>query len=195
MEANYLTDQELVQQFVNGNQKAIEVLIARHKRKVYSYILMVVKNRELAADIFQDTFIKVIRSLKQGKYQDNGKFISWICRIAHNLVIDHFRKERQLKMISNDNYESDLFNTPRLSEKNFEARMLETQVRSDIRALLDTLPEDQREVVIMRHYLDMSFKEIADATNVSINTALGRMRYALINLRKMMEEKNISLTV
>jgi len=154
-----------------------------------------VKNEQLAEDIFQDTFIKVIKSLKEGKYKDNGRFLSWVIRIAHNLVIDHFRKERQICMISNDNFEADLFNNKKLSDRNVEDELVNVQISDDIRSLIGKLPDDQRQVVILRHFLGLSFKEIADQTNVSINTALGRMRYALINLRKLVQEYNLNLTV
>jgi len=190
-----LTDHELVKQFIDGKQSSFEILINRHKDKVYTYILIMVKNECLAQDIFQDTFIKVIKSLHAGKYQENGKFISWVVRIAHNLIIDHFRKEKQLKTYSNDDYESDIFNSPRFSDKNIEQNIIHNQIMNDVRKLVDHLPEEQKEVILMRHFLGLSFKEIADQTDVSINTALGRMRYALINLRKLVEEKNLSLTV
>ncbi len=149
----------------------------------------------LAEDIFQDTFIKVIRSLKAGKYKDNGKFLSWVLRIAHNLIIDHYRKEKQLQVISRDSYEGDIFNSQKLAEKNVEDLLINTQISKDIRMLVKELPNDQKEVIILRHYCGLSFKEIAEHTNVSINTALGRMRYALINLRKLIEEKNLSLSM
>ena len=189
------TDYELVKQFIEGNQSSIEVLIKRHKRKVYTYILLIVKNHELAEDIFQDTFIKVIKSLKQNKYTDDGKFVSWVVRIAHNLIIDHFRKEKNLKTVSNDNTDFDIFNSNKLSEPNVEQKIVKEQVYKDIRNLIEKLPDDQREVIVLRHYIGLSFKEIADETNVSINTALGRMRYALINLRKMIKENNMSLSL
>jgi RNA polymerase sigma-70 factor (ECF subfamily) len=156
---------------------------------------MYMRDRSLAEDIFQETFLKVINSLREGKYRDDGRFLSWVMRIAHNLIIDHFRKERQNSVISNDNYEGDLFNSRHLSEANIEDNLVYNQIIDDVRGLLDELPDDQREVVMLRHYAGLSFREIADQTNVSINTALGRMRYALINIRKMMEEKNISLTI
>jgi len=189
------TDYELVKQFIEGNQSSIEVLIKRHKRKVYTYILLIVKNHELAEDIFQDTFIKVIKSLKQNKYTDDGKFVSWVVRIAHNLIIDHFRKEKNLKTISNDSTDLDIFNSNKLSEPTVEQKIVKEQVFRDIRNLIEKLPDDQREVIVLRHYIGLSFKEIADETNVSINTALGRMRYALINLRKMIKENNLSLSL
>lgn len=195
MKSKTKTDYELVNEFINGNQNSIEVLIKRHKSKVYTYILLIVKNDQLAEDIFQDTFIKVIQSLKQGKYRDNGRFLSWVIRIAHNLIIDHFRKEKQLNTLSNDDYETDIFNSRKMSEKNIEDSMIDIQIQNDVRRLIEELPDDQKEVILLRHYGGLSFKEIADQTNVSINTALGRMRYALINLRKLIDKHKISLTV
>ena len=190
-----LTDQELVLQFINGSQPAIETLIHRHKTRVFTYISMYIRENSLAEDIFQETFLKVINSLRSGKYRDNGKFLSWVMRIAHNLIIDHFRKEKQSNLLSNDDYETDLFNSKKFSDTNIEEELVRTQIETDVRNLLDELPDDQREVVLLRHYAGLSFKEIADQTDVSINTALGRMRYALINMRKLMEKNNISLTV
>lgn len=195
MKNSILGDQELVQAYVKGDQSAIEVLINRHRSKVYTYILLTIKNQQLAEDLFQETFIKVIQSLRKGKYRDNGRFLSWVIRIAHNLIIDHFRKEKQMNAVSNDDSEMDLFNSKKLSDDNIEDILVHTQIRAEIRALINELPDDQREVVLLRHYGGLSFKEIADQTNVSINTALGRMRYALINLRKMIREKDLSLTV
>lgn len=189
------SDYELVQQFESGNHQAIEELIARHKKRIFTYIMLMVKNEQLAEDIFQDTFIKVILSLKEGRYSDKGKFVSWVARIAHNLIIDHFRKEKNLQTVSNDQSEYDLFNSAKLCDQNIEDTMVNDQIVRDIRRMIDELPEDQREVVLLRHYAGMSFKEIADQTNVSINTALGRMRYALINLRKIMVENQINLTL
>ena len=190
-----MNDQDLVQAYIKGDQSAIEVLINRHRSKVYTYILLTIKNQPLAEDLFQETFIKVIQSLRNGKYRDNGKFLSWVVRIAHNLIIDHFRKEKQLNAVSNDDTEVDLFNSRRFSDDNIEDTMVSNQIRSEIRALINELPDDQREVVLLRHYGGLSFKEIAEQTDVSINTALGRMRYALINLRKLIREKDLSLTV
>ncbi|MFV0346092.1 MAG: sigma-70 family RNA polymerase sigma factor [Bacteroidales bacterium] len=189
-----MSDEKLISRYVAGDNSAIELLINRHKTRIFTYLMMVLKNRDLAEDIFQETFIKVIKSLKRGKYQDNGKFVSWVIRIAHNLVIDHYRKLKFMNTLSNDDSEIDIFNSSKFSDDNVEDILIEEQITSDVKALVDRLPEDQREVVIMRHYLDMSFKEIAAATNVSINTALGRMRYAIINLRKMVKEKNMSLS-
>jgi len=188
------SDQDLVKRFIQGDQASIEVLINRHKNKVFTYIILIVKNQSLAEDIFQDTFIKVIKSLKEGKYKDNGKFVSWVIRIAHNLTIDHFRKEKQINTYSNEDYEADIFNSKKLSESTVEDLMVETQIIKEVRLLIDELPEDQKQVILLRHYGGLSFKEIADQTDVSINTALGRMRYALINLRKLIEQKNLSLT-
>ncbi len=190
-----MSDQDLIQQFLSGDKEGIEKLINRHKNKVYTYIVLVVKNQQLAEDIFQDTFIKVIRSLIDGKYKDNGRFVSWVIRIAHNLIIDHFRKEKQINTLSNDDYEADIFNSKKLSDQNIEDVMIKEQITNDVRQLIDELPEEQKQVILLRHYGGMSFKEIADQTDVSINTALGRMRYALINLRKLILRKNISLTM
>ncbi len=195
MKKSKLTDHELVKKFMKGEQSSFEILICRHKDKVYTYILLMVKNEHLAQDIFQETFIKVVKSLHQGKYQENGKFISWVIRIAHNLIIDHFRKEKQMKTCSNDEYEMDIFNSTRFSDNTVEEDIIQDQIMSDVRQLVEYLPEEQKEVIVLRHFMGLSFKEIADQTEVSINTALGRMRYALINLRKLVEEKKMSLTV
>jgi RNA polymerase sigma-70 factor (ECF subfamily) len=190
---NRESDYELINKFISGDQSSIEKLIHSYKNKVYGYISMYIRDQALAEDIFQDTFLKVIQSLKTGRYQENGRFISWVMRIAHNLIIDHFRREKQMNVISNDDYECDIFNSRKLSDANVEDVMVKRQVVKDIRRLIQLLPEDQREVVILRHYTGLSFKEIAEITDVSINTALGRMRYALINMRKLMEENKINL--
>ena len=195
MDAYNVSDYELVTEFVNGRQSAIEVLIRRHQKRIYSYILLLVKKQDVAEDIFQETFIKVIKSLQEGKYVDANRFSSWVMRIAHNLVIDHFRREKQSKMLSKDAYEVDILNHPKYSDKTVEDEIVFEQILSDVRALIDQLPDDQREVVLLRHYADLSFKEIAEQTNVSINTALGRMRYAVINMRKIMVENKMVLTV
>jgi len=188
------SDYELVERYLSGDQQALEVLIHRHKDRVYNYILMLVKNRELAEDLFQETFIKVIRSLMQERYQENGKFLPWVIRIAHNLVIDHFRKEKQLNTVSTDDSNGVLFNSKKFSENTIEDHLIDNQILEEVRCLIDLLPEEQKEVVLLRHYAGLSFKEIAEQTQVSINTALGRMRYALINLRKIIEQKEIVLT-
>ncbi|MBS2100084.1 RNA polymerase sigma factor [Carboxylicivirga linearis] len=190
-----LSDEELVKNFIAGNVTCIDVLIDRHKAKVFSYIMMCVKQQELAEDIFQEAFIRVIKTLKKGRYSDSGKFSSWVMRIAHNLIIDHYRKQKNQVMVSNDNYEFDLFNSARFSDKSVEEKLVHDQILSEVGMLVKMLPDNQREVVEMRHYKGLSFKEIAEETNVSINTALGRMRYALMNLRRMMEERNLSLTL
>ena len=194
MKNSAVNDQELVQAYIKGDQSAIELLINRHRNKVFTYILLTIKNQQLAEDLFQETFIKVIQSLRGGKYRDNGRFLSWVIRIAHNLIIDHFRKEKQMNSVSNDDTEVDLFNSKKLSDDNIEELIVNSQIKAEIRSLINELPEDQREVVLLRHYGGLSFKEIANQTDVSINTALGRMRYALINLRKLISEKELSLT-
>lgn len=195
MRKTELTDHELVKQFIDGKQSSFEILVKRHKDKVYTYIFLMVKNDHLANDIFQETFIKVVKSLNIGKYQENGKFISWVVRIAHNLVIDHFRKEKQMRTFSNDVYETDIFNSSKFSDATIEDDIIQDQIKDDVRKLVDHLPEEQREVILLRHFSGLSFKDIAEQTDVSINTALGRMRYALINLRKLIEERNLNLTV
>ncbi len=190
-----IPDYELIQRFIKGEESCFEQLIHRHKNKVFAYISLYIRDQALAEDLFQDTFMKVIQSVKSGKYQDNGKFISWVMRIAHNLIIDHFRRMKQMNTVSNDDYDSDLFNSKKLSEATIEDSMIKKQIQKDIRRMISELPDDQKEVVVLRHYAGLSFKEIAEITDVSINTALGRMRYALINMRKTMEEKKISLTL
>jgi RNA polymerase sigma-70 factor (ECF subfamily) len=190
-----IQDYELIQRFIKGEESCFEQLINRHKNKVFAYISLYIRDQALAEDLFQDTFMKVIQSVKSGKYQDNGKFISWVMRIAHNLIIDHFRRIKQMNTVSNDDYDSDLFNSKKLSEATIEDSMIKKQIQKDIRRMISELPDDQKEVVVLRHYAGLSFKEIAEITDVSINTALGRMRYALINMRKTMEEKKISLTL
>ncbi len=194
MKLHHLSDQELVKRFIQGDQPSIEVLINRHKTKVFTYIILIVKNQQLAEDIFQDTFIKVIRSLKNGKYRDNGKFVSWVIRIAHNLTIDHFRKEKQINTCSNEDYDTDIFNSKKMADGTIEDFLVEDQIVREVKMLIDELPDDQKQVILLRHYGGMSFKEIAEQTGVSINTALGRMRYALINLRKLIDQKKLNLT-
>lgn len=189
-----MTDEELVRLFSNGNNQAFDVLLNRHKNRVYTYILLIVRNRDLAEDIFQESFMKAIVTIKQGRYVDTGKFYSWVSRIAHNLIIDFYRRERNENTVSNEEFaEVDLFNNSKLCDENVEDVLVRDQVFSDVRNLVLHLPENQQEVVRMRYYEDKSFKEIADMTGVSINTALGRMRYAVMNMRRMAEEKDMTL--
>ncbi|SCQ18051.1 RNA polymerase sigma factor SigM [Tannerella forsythia] len=190
-----MADEELVVMYAKGNNIAFDVLLNRYKSSVHSYIYYIVRDRDLTEDIFQETFVKVILTIKQGRYTENGKFKAWITRIAHNLIIDHFRQERNENTISNDEVEVDLFNDMRLCEKTVEDAMVETQVFSDVKKMVEYLPDNQREVLEMRYYQNMSFKEIADRTGVSINTALGRMRYAILNMRRMAEENRIELSI
>tara|TARA_B110000444_G_C18757325_1_gene555797 strand:- start:231 stop:815 length:585 start_codon:yes stop_codon:yes gene_type:complete len=187
-----LSDQILVKSYLSGDESAFEFLISKHKDKVFAFILSKIKNYNLAHDVFQDTFIKVINSLKRGKYNEEGKFIPWVMRIAHNLVIDHFRRQKKTRSIT-PTKDFDIFDVIPNTEKNAEEIMIETQVHDDVRILIEKLPEDQKEVLKMRYYRDLSFKEISEITGVSINTSLGRMRYAIINLRKLIEKHNIQL--
>lgn len=185
-------DQLLLKSFIGGDESAITTLIERHRKKVYNYILMLVKDQQTADDLFQETFIKVISSLRAGRYSENGKFISWVLRIAHNQVIDHFRGNKKPPHITSDDAGYDILNNKKLADRNIEEEIIHEQIEQDVRNLIDRLPVEQREVVVLRHYFDLSFKEIAQQTGVSINTALGRMRYALINLRKLIDEKQIA---
>ena len=187
-----MTDDALVTLYLNGNNSAFDALLGRHQERLFNYIYFIVRSRE---DIFQETFVKAIMTLQQGRYTNDGKFAAWITRIAHNLVIDQFRVERNENIISNDEAEYDLLNNASLSEGTVENRMVNEQVLKDVRALVDELPDCQREVVFMRYYQDLSFKEIADITGVSINTALGRMRYAVLNMRRIAAEKSVSLVL
>lgn len=193
MNMQVLSDQVLLNRYLSGNRSAISQLIERHSRRVKDYIRMMVKDDELAEDLFQETFIKAVRVIDDGRYTDNGKFLSWVLRIAHNQVIDYFRAQKQSKLINESVAGYDLFGSLKLADRNVEDRMVAEQIEADVRQLIELLPEEQREVVVMRYYSDMSFKEIAEQTGVSINTALGRMRYALINLRRMIREKNLVL--
>lgn len=190
-----LTDSELVAAYAAGNNTAFDVLLERHKQKVYSYIYHIVRNSDAADDLFQETFVKAIMTIKQGRYAEHGKFYGWLTRIAHNLIIDYFRQERVENTSSTDEEGCDLLNRRDLSEGTVEDEMIETQICDDLRNIVMSLPDPQREVLIMRVYRNMSFKEIADATGVSINTALGRMRYAVLNMRRIASEYNIELAV
>ena len=188
------TDSVLVADYINGNEKSLETLIVRHKQRIFSFIYSKVYNREISEDIFQDTFIKVINTLKKGKYNEEGKFLPWVMRIAHNLVIDYFRKNNRMPKFSNTD-EFDIFSVLSDDSLNAENQLIHNQIHTDVKLLINELPLDQRDVLMMRLYKDMSFKEIAEITEVSINTALGRMRYAIINLRKIIEAKKIVLTI
>jgi RNA polymerase sigma-70 factor (ECF subfamily) len=191
-----LKDNELVGKFIDGDKSAFEKLINRHKERVYSYILFIVKNEELAEDIFQDTFIKVIKSLKKGKYNEQGVFVSWVIRIAHNLTIDYFRKDSRMPVYNKkDKSDFDILNSKQFSEDTIEDEIIKEQIAQEVRNLIEKLPDEQKEVILLRHYGNLSFKEIAEQTNVSINTALGRMRYALINLRKLIEDSKLDLSI
>ena len=185
MNMQVLSDQVLLNRYLSGNRSAISQLIERHSRRVKDYIRMMVKDDELAEDLFQETFIKAVRVIDDGRYTDNGKFLSWVLRIAHNQVIDYFRAQKQSKLINESEAGYDLFGSLKLADRNVEDRMVAEQIEADVRQLIELLPEEQREVVVMRYYSDMSFKEIAEQTGVSIITALGRMRYSLINLRRI----------
>lgn len=187
-----LPDQQLIRFFADGDTLALETLIMRYKEKIYTSIFLLVKDKYLAEDIFQDVFIRVIDTLRSGRYTDEGKFLPWAMRIAHNLCVDHFRRVRRTPVIKT-NDDRDIFEVLHFSEEGADKKMMQRQSHDRVRQMLDKLPEEQREVIVLRHYGELSFKEIAELTNCSINTALGRMRYGLINLRKMMVEKQIAL--
>ena len=189
------TDDRLVKMYVDGECKAFDVLIERYKNRVYTYIFHQVRDEYISDDIFQETFVKAIITIKQGRYVENGKFLAWITRIAHNLIIDYFRQENSENLQSCDDQEVNILNRRELSEDTIEDDMVLSQIHADVRNLVQALPESQREVLMMRYYKNMSFKEIADSTNVSVNTALGRMRYAILNMRRLAEENHVSLTM
>ena len=193
MAGKHFTDAYLVQEYVSGNEKALELLIKRHESKIFGFIYSKIPDRDVANDIFQDTFIKVIRTLKSTSYNEEGKFLPWVMRIAHNLVVDHFRKSKKMPF-QRETEEYSIFNYMTDNAPTIESQMITEQVEVDLTRLLDELPDDQKEVLVMRMYQDLSFKEIAELTGVSINTALGRMRYALLNLRKIIEKNQIILT-
>ena len=190
-----MTDDMLVSLYLKGNNTAFDILLNRHQDRLFNYIYFIVRSKEVAEDIFQETFVKAIVTLQQGRYTNDGKFAAWITRIAHNLVIDQFRVERNENTVSNDEAEVDLLNDAKLVEGNIENQLVNDQVLKDVRMLVDELPDCQREVVFMRYYQDMSFKEIAEATGVSINTSLGRMRYAIINMRRLAKEHDLQLNL
>ena len=193
MKRKLIEDAVLVTSYIKGDENALAILINRHKQKIYSFIYSKVFDRDITEDIFQDTFIKVIKTLKKGKYNEEGKFLPWVMRIAHNLVIDHFRRNNRMPKFDNAG-EFSIFSVLSDSSLNAEKTLIKNQVESDVRRIIEELPEDQKQVLKMRMYQDMSFKEISERTGVSINTALGRMRYALINLRKVIDQHNIVLT-
>ena len=189
-----LSDQQLISLYLSGDEAAFEFLLNRHQQQVYSKIFLIVRDSDLANDLFQDTFIKVVNTLKGGKYNEEGKFLPWVLRIAHNISIDHFRRGKKMRMMRATD-EFDVFDTLPSDQMHAEDQMIQDQIHQDVRDLLDCLPEEQREVVHMRIERELSFQEIADETGVSINTALGRMRYALINMRRAMEERGVQLTL
>ena len=192
MRKNSIKDSTLVSDYIQGKETALEVLIKRHQQRLFSFIYSKVQDKDITEDIFQDTFIKVIRTLKRGNYNEEGKFLPWVMRIAHNLVIDYFRKNNRMPKFSNTD-EFDIFSVLGDGSLNAEKRIIQEQIYNDVRELVKELPEEQKEVLVMRMYKDMSFKEISENTGVSINTALGRMRYALINMRKLIEKHKIIL--
>lgn len=187
-------EKQLIRNYLNGNHSSLQILIKRHQNRLYSYIFLLVKDKQLADDVFQDTYVKVINTLKQGNYRDEGKFIQWVMRIAHNLVIDHFRKSKKVSFVESQNNEYDVFDMIRFTDPSIEEQLITKQIHSDVSKLVHYLPDEQKEVILLRCYSGLSFKDIAEQTEVSINTALGRMRYALINLRKLIEERKIVLT-
>ncbi len=192
MDYSKMSDSELIRSYLSGKETSLEFLVSKHQQRIYSYILVRIQDADLANDIFQDTFVKVINTLKRGKYNEEGKFLQWTMRIAHNLIIDHYRREKRMPTMAPTD-EFDIFNILHDGSLNAEAVMVKDQIEKDLHKLIEKLPDEQREVLVLRHFSGLSFKDIADQTDVSINTALGRMRYALINLRKMMEKNNVSL--
>jgi len=189
-----LADEQLVAAYAKGDNQSFDILLRRHQERVFNYVLSIVRDPDTANDIFQETFIKAITTIKQGRYMETGKFAAWITRIAHNLIIDYYRQERSGNITSADDETANVLNRKEFSDENIEDILVDEQIRADVRRIVAILPDNQREVLEMRYYRDMSFKEIAEATQVSINTALGRMRYAILNLRRIVKENNISLT-
>lgn len=187
-------DNILIQQYLNGNNDAFETLLLKYKQRIYSFIYSKIKDRDLADDIFQETFVKVIKTLKKGTYSDEGRFLSWVMRIAHNLIVDHFRRKQRMPKYESHDAQKDIFYRVSEPSQNIEDTLIDFQIKEDLHTLMQELPENQLEVLRMRLYQDMSFKEIAERTNVSINTSLGRMRYGLINLRKLIDERNLTMT-
>lgn len=197
MESKTVTDQFLIKSYLEGNEKSFEILLARNKDRVFGYILSKIKNYDLANDIFQDVFIKVIKTLKKGSYNDEGKFLPWVLTISHNLVIDHFRRNKKMPLVTESSYNNenfDIFSVLKVTESTVEDKLIKEQVEQKLVEIIELLPSDQKDVLFHRIFKEMSFKDIAEMKDISINTALGRMRYALINLRKIIEEKEICLT-
>ena len=192
MLSSNLSDQELVKKYINGDNYSFEVLLNRHKNRVFAFIMSKIKNKDLSEDIFQDTYVKVVNSLQKGKYNEEGKFLPWVMRIAHNLVIDHFRKQKKMHMVRSNN-DFDIFDIIKDDSINVDDRLIRDQIFNDLRALIDLLPNDQNEVLKMRYFEEMSFKKIAEYFDISINTALGRMRYALINIRVLSKKRHVDL--
>ena len=192
MLSSNLSDQELVKKYINGDNYSFEVLLNRHKNRVFAFIMSKIKNKDLSEDIFQDTYVKVVNSLQKGKYNEEGKFLPWVMRIAHNLVIDHFRKQKKMHMVRSNN-DFDIFDIIKDDSINVDDRLIRDQIFNDLRVLIDLLPNDQKEVLKMRYFEEMSFKKIAEFFDISINTALGRMRYALINLRVLSKKRHVDL--
>ena len=186
------SDQDLVKKYINGDNTSFEILLNRHKNRVFAFIMSKIKNKDLSEDIFQDTYVKVINSLQKGKYNEEGKFLPWVMRIAHNLVIDHFRKQKKMQMIRSSN-DFDIFDVIKDNKINADEKMIKDQIFGDLNLLIDKLPSDQREVLKMRYFEELSFKKIAEYFDISINTALGRMRYALINLRALSKKHHVDL--
>lgn len=189
-----LTDDRLVTAYAEGSSQAFDILLKRHQSRIFSYIYSIVKNKDVADDIFQETFVKAIMTIRQNRYSESGKFSNWLTRIAHNLIIDYYRQEKVENLVSTDNEEGNILNRKDLCDSNIEDFMVNLQIREDVKRIIEVLPDNQREVLIMRYYKDMSFKEIAEATGVSINTALGRMRYAILNMRRIASQNHIALT-
>jgi RNA polymerase sigma factor (sigma-70 family) len=189
-----LSDQELVKKYVNGDNFSFEILLNRHKNRVFAFIMSKIKNKDISEDVFQDTYVKVVNSLQKGKYNEEGKFLPWVMRIAHNLVIDHFRKQKKMHMIRS-NSDFDIFDVIKDNDINIDEKLIKDQVYYDLKSLIELLPADQMEVLKMRYFEELSFKKIAQKIDISINTALGRMRYALINLRALSKKHHIDLHI
>tara|TARA_B100001113_G_scaffold84646_1_gene67373 strand:+ start:5490 stop:6074 length:585 start_codon:yes stop_codon:yes gene_type:complete len=187
-----ISDQELVKQYINGDNKSFEILLNRHKNRVFAFIMSKIKNKDLSEDIFQDTYVKVVNSLQKGKYNEEGKFLPWVMRIAHNLVIDHFRRQKKMQMVRSNN-DFDIFDVIKDNKINADEKLIKDQIFNDLNSLIDRLPKDQKEVLKMRYFEELSFKKIAEHFDISINTALGRMRYALINIRALSKKHHVDL--